>query len=150
MSSNSNIVQAELLVREGAKNKQAMWIGYRCPVSGKLRTMWGAVQAPSGAGFRVTGHNGLQTTLQFTHNKDAATNASSVSALYSKKRSKYTSVGLCELNIDKQTVSPLRRTSDRQAQAPEPKAPASPSLPKEITHPEAAKSTTSPGARWFF
>lgn len=28
MSTNSNIVQVELLVREGAKNKQAMWVGY--------------------------------------------------------------------------------------------------------------------------
>lgn len=154
---NPYIVQAELLVRDGARGKQAMWVAFRCPMSGKIRTMWGAVQSPTGSTPRVQGSLGLRTTLQFSQQKDAGASVSSVSSLYSKKRGKYESAGLCELDVSILHISPLRRVGSSQpvpaSVEPEPAVPSakkSPALPKEITHPEAMKRSATSGTSWFF
>jgi len=154
MSSNPYIVQAELLVRDGARGKQAMWVGFRCPITSKLKTMWGAVQDPNGSSEFVITSGPLTKSLLFKQQKEAS--GDSVSSLYTKKRSKYQSLGLCELNVHTMTISPLRMkaSSSDAAQsvgvATKLATPKQPVLPKELTHPEAMGSSKKAAHSWFF
>ena len=154
MSSNPYIVQAELLVRDGARGKQAMWVGFRCPITSKLKTMWGSVQNCLGGTEYISTSGPLTIPLRFKQQKEAAGN--SVADLYSKKRSKYQSVGLCELHVQTMTISPLRMkaSSSDAAQsvgvATKLATPKQPVLPKELTHPEAMGSSKKAAHSWFF
>jgi hypothetical protein len=151
MQKNPYLVKVEILVRPGAGGSQAMWAAYRCPISGRVRSVWGSVKTTAGdtpiltPGFKYT------HTLVFGSGKDAG-NKSAVADMYDKKFKKYEVLGSYDLDVSSLQATPVTATPA----ATQPTAPQAPlaksaarALPKSLTHPEKMKAN-SPSAGWFF
>lgn len=161
--SNPNIVNVEVLVREGARGKQAMWVAFVCRKTGRKMTAWGNVQTPDHQNIRVTPGAADHLSLVFSSSKEAA-QSKAIADLYDGKRRKYDTLGTFEMDVRRLRVDPVgtdanmaAANAQRSAAARNdgdakinPGKPKKASLPREITHPEAMKSgkSTSPG--WFF
>lgn len=161
--SNPNIVNVEVLVREGAGSGQAMWAAFRCPKTGRVMTAWGTVQTPPRKPVRVTPASASNISLVFSNSKEAA-KGKAVHDLYEGKRRKYDSLGRFELDIRRLRLDPIgtdaanasinqqksaAARNDGDATLKPGKSKKAP-LPKEITHPEAGKSGKSDSPGWFF
>ena len=161
--SNPNIVNVEVLVRDGSNGKQAMWAAFRCPKTGRVMTAWGTVQTPKRIAINVTPGAADHHSLVFSNSKEAAANKA-VHDLYDSKRRKYVTMGRFELDIRRLRLDPIgtdarQDTNHRQRSAAarndgdatiRPASPKKAPLPKEITHPEAVKGNQSASAGWFF
>lgn len=161
--SNPNIVNVEVLVREGAGSKQAMWVAFKCPKTGRNMTAWGNVQNPSRQNIRAAPGAADHLSLVFSSSKPAA-QGKAIHDLYDGKRRKYDTLGRFELDVRRLRVDPIgtdanMAATDAQRSAAarndgdatlkpgqQKKAP----LPKEITHPEAVRSGKSASPGWFF
>lgn len=161
--SNPNIVNVEVLVRDGANGKQAMWVAFRCPKTQKVMTAWGTVQTPKRIAINVTPGAADHLSLVFSNSKEAA-QGKAVHDLYDTKRRKYATLGRFELDIRRLRVDPIgtdaqTASADQQKSAAarndgdatlKPGASKRAPLPKELTHPEAVKRNQSASAGWFF
>lgn len=152
---NQNIVGVDILIRSGSRGTQAMWAVYRCPLSGKNMTVWGAVKTPTGATPTLAPDSQSQVSLVFSNSKETS---GDISKLYALKMKKYERLGRYELDITNLQVEPLG-TSQNKATLSEQSPPAgkfdneqenNKTLPREVTHPEACKSGNSESLSWFF
>src|SRR5690554_6032045 len=145
---SKTIVNVELLVRDGAPGKQAMWAAFRHPVTQKIVSVWGSVTAADGSIPRIGPGLPLTTTLAFGQSKEV--NVEHLAFAYNKKSRKYESVGRFELDIDRLHLNPIgtQDAVDHEVKAQAAKAESR--LPKSLTHPESMGSGRSAGASWFF
>lgn len=161
--SNPSIVNVEVLVRDGANGKQAMWVAFRCPKTQRVMTAWGTVQTPKRISINVTPGAADHLSLVFSNSKEAA-KGKAVHDLYDSKRRKYSTLGRFELDIRRLRVDPIGTDAQQSASHQQKSAaagndgdatfqsasPKKAPLPKEITHPEAMNRGKSASAGWFF